>query len=81
MLNEEFFCGLAVVSMGDLIQLPPVGPAETLHSAVLTLLNEKVSLHPQKTLQILATAALIFLKLSQKSNLLNKCVQLMIPTM
>lgn len=49
MENEAFFCGLAVVTMGDFFQLPPVRPAETFNSGILSLLEKKISLNTENT--------------------------------
>lgn len=47
--NEEIFGGLAIVTMGGFFQLPPVRPAETLYSGILSLLNKNVSLNTENT--------------------------------
>jgi hypothetical protein len=52
MENDEFFGGLAVVTMGDLLQLPPVRPAETLYSGILSLLEKRVSLNTENTAKV-----------------------------
>ncbi len=63
--------------MGDFFQLPPVRPAETLYSDVLTLLNEKVTQHPDKTATGPRNSGInqfkTFIKIDNSSHSTNAC--------